>query len=326
MSRSAVRVRLKAPLLILVFYMNFCKFCNKEAKYQFKDGTWCCSKSFYSCPGYKKKLSEAAKKNWSEIKAKGYKTKADIPLEERNKHKAQEKSKNFATSATCAWCGRPSIKVFANGKGCCSEFVLQCPAIKKKISDTLLKLAQSPSYHHPNTSHPAWNKGLTDSTDSRVAKIHAILKAKYKNGELVSKYKGTHLPEETRKKISISRRKYLEKNPDQVPYLLSHSSKQSYPEKYFQELFEKEGIPLSFHKQIGLYQLDFYNENLMKYVEIDGGTHLLKKVKEKDERRDKELESLGWSGMRISWPEYYKLSFEERVEVVNRIKDFLKNP
>ena len=30
-------------------------------------------------------------------------------------------------------------------------------------------------------------------------------------------------------------KKYLMENPDKVPYLLNHSSKESYPEKYFTE-------------------------------------------------------------------------------------------
>ena len=41
---------------------------------------------------------------------------------------------------------------------------------------------------------------------------------------------------ETKEKISISRKKYLSEHPDQVPYLLNHYSKgESYPEKYFEK-------------------------------------------------------------------------------------------
>ena len=118
-------------------------------------------------------------------------------------------------------------------------------------------------------SHPAWNKGLTDETSEIVANAHKKLHERYASRELVSSWKGKHWSEEEKKKISETRKKYLQEHPDKVPYLLNHSSKMSYPEQYFMELFQQESIPLSFHKQVGIYQLDFYNEELKKYIEID---------------------------------------------------------
>ena len=43
--------------------------------------------------------------------------------------------------------------------------------------------------------------------------------------------------EESRKRISESRKRYIEEHPDQAPFKLNHSSKKSYPEKHFEELF-----------------------------------------------------------------------------------------
>lgn len=149
------------------------------------------------------------------------------------------------------------------------------------------------------------------------------LKQKYASGEIVSPQKGKAHTEEEKKKISESRKKYLQKHPDKVPYLLNHSSKVSYPEKYFKEVFEKEHIPLQYHKQVGYYQLDFYNESLMKYVEIDGGTHDLPKVQEIDKKRTEYLDSLGWTGFRIKWSDYQKLSSDDKNSVVQSIKEFL---
>jgi len=59
--------------------------------------------------------------------------------------------------------------------------------------------------------------------------------------------------DETKKKISETRIKYLKENPDKVPYLLNHSRNESYPEKYFNELFNKENIPVIKKYRIGLY-------------------------------------------------------------------------
>ena len=95
-------------------------------------------------------------------------------------------------------------------------------------------------------------------------------------------------------KISNSRKKYLNENPEKVPYLINHSSKESYPEKYFKELFIKENIPLKYHLQISKYELDFYNEDLKIDVEIDGDQHYLDaRIFNSDRDRDLYMNSLG---------------------------------
>ena len=131
------------------------------------------------------------------------------------------------------------------------------------------------------------------------------------------------LSENTKQKISQSRKQYLENNPDKIPFKLNHSSNQSYPEKYFEELFINENIDLKYHKQVGRYELDFYNENLMKYVEIDGEQHNLPYMIKHDKERDLYLQNLGWIGMRIKWSEYKKLSFEDKQNKINEIRLFL---
>jgi len=41
--------------------MNFCKFCNKEGKYQTSTGQWLCEPTSNSCPVVRKKNSESLK-------------------------------------------------------------------------------------------------------------------------------------------------------------------------------------------------------------------------------------------------------------------------
>ena len=159
--------------------MSICKYCGGEAKYQFKNGAWCCSETIYKCPGYKKLLSDAAKKNWDDLKSKGYHVKADIPIVER-------KDKQIEYDPTvCAWCGRPAIKVLKNGKGCCSEFMAQCPAVRELNSTANLKRTHLSGYKNPNaghnSSHPAWNKGKTKETDERLMKSSITRKARFKS-------------------------------------------------------------------------------------------------------------------------------------------------
>lgn len=134
----------------------------------------------------------------------------------------------------------------------------------------------------------------------------------------------THIPtDETKKKISESRKRYIEEHPDEIPFKLNHSSKKSYPEKYFEELFERECIPLKYHLQVGRYELDFYNEELMKYIEIDREQHFSDYMINHDAERNEFLLNLGWLGLRIRWSEYKVLSLSEKKSVINNIKLFM---
>ena len=121
---------------------------------------------------------------------------------------------------------------------------------------------------------------------------------------LANIWKGKKLPEEMKQKISNSYKIFLKENPNMVGFIRNHSSKKSYPEQYFEEIFNNENIPLYYHKQIDRYELDFYNEDLMKYVEIDGEQHYKGKMIEHDKERNQYLENFGWKGIRIRWSEF----------------------
>ena len=137
---------------------------------------------------------------------------------------------------------------------------------------------------------------------------------------------GIPLTEEHKKKISISMKKFFDKNSDKVPFKLNHSSKQSYPERYFQIIFKKEKINLVYHRQVKRYELDFSNIDKMKYVEIDGEQHYTSEyMKNHDIERTKFLSSLGWTGIRIRWKDYKKLSLEERKNKIEEIRKFIES-
>lgn len=134
------------------------------------------------------------------------------------------------------------------------------------------------------------------------------------------------LSDETKKKISESRIKYLKENPDKVPYKLNHSSKESYPEKYFSEVFEKENIKVERYYYIGLYELDFCIPEKKIDIEIDGDQHYDdKKVLESDKRRTIYLEDNGWDIIRIRWSDYNKLSHDEKLEFIKNLKKYVDN-
>ena len=105
----------------------------------------------------------------------------------------------------------------------------------------------------------------------------------------------------TKQKISQARIKYLNENPDKVPYLINHSSKKSYPEQIFEKALISANITgWKYAYQNGIYEYDFAWPEQKIDVEIDGSTHLSEKVKKIDERRDAFSISKGWTVLRFS--------------------------
>lgn len=150
-------------------------------------------------------------------------------------------------------------------------------------------------------------------------------KEKIKN-KLYSMSKGKTLSESTKNLISEARKKYLKDNPDKIPYLLNHSHKESYPEKYFKSIFEKEGIEFVKEYRVGTYHLDFAILEYKIDIEIDGDQHYLdKKIIESDLKRNNFLEENGWDILRIKWSDYKKLSKDEKYKYISDIKEYINN-
>ena len=96
------------------------------------------------------------------------------------------------------------------------------------------------------------------------------------------------------------RKKYLDNNPGNIPYLLNHSSKESYPEKIFRNELERRKIEgWEQEYPIKRYSLDFAFVDKKIDVEIDGETHNNKQVILKDLERDKILSLEGWKIIRF---------------------------
>jgi very-short-patch-repair endonuclease len=123
---------------------------------------------------------------------------------------------------------------------------------------------------------------------------------KNRNEKLSNIGKNKRLSDETKKKISTSRKKFLDENPGSIPYLLNHSSKESYPEKLFRLKLEKENI-IGWIQEYPIlrYSLDFAFIDKKINIEIDGGTHKINTVLKKDMERDLILKEMGWKIIRI---------------------------
>lgn len=168
-----------------------------------------------------------------------------------------------------------------------------------------------------------WNKGLTSETDERVAQQKASLNKFYESHQGV--WAGKTLPENMKKKIGKGVKQFLIENPDMVPYKRNHSSKESYPEEYFSKLFQQEGIELVKQFPVHSYHLDFCDPDKKIAIEIDGDQHYLDlKIVEHDKIRNKFLEDNGWTIFRIKWSDYKKMTYSEKEQVVQKIKQLLK--
>ena len=132
--------------------------------------------------------------------------------------------------------------------------------------------------------------------------------------------------EESKKKISESRKKYLIKNPDKVPYLLNHSSKgESYPEKYFDKIF-KNKFEYKRYLPINLYHIDIAVINKKIAIEIDGDQHYLdNKIIESDKRKNKFLIEDGWDIIRIKWSDYQKMNRFEKENYISQLIKYIYN-
>lgn len=168
-----------------------------------------------------------------------------------------------------------------------------------------------------------WNKGLTKDMDERVNRQSKSLSTYYQTHPGV--WTGKKHTEEEKKNIGIGVKKFLENNPNMVPYLRNHASKESYPEKYFTEQFLQRGFILEKQYSVGSYHLDFCDIECKVDIEIDGEQHYLdKRIIEHDIKRNKYLEEHGWIVFRIRWSQYQKMNDKEKESVFEQIQNLLK--
>ena len=87
-----------------------------------------------------------------------------------------------------------------------------------------------------------------------------------------------------------------------------HSSKPSYPEKFFMKVIKNNFIDIHYKYNLMFYQykLDFAWPHKKLCIEIDGSQHERnEKQKESDRRKDQKLQLNGWKVLRIRWIDMY---------------------
>lgn len=126
--------------------------------------------------------------------------------------------------------------------------------------------------------------------------------------------------EESKKIMREKRLEFMKNNPDKTAWRLSNVS---YPEKLFIGYVESNGLDKKYsivrEYSVFPYFIDFAFVNQMVAIEIDGSQHLLLERKERDDKKDKLLNNLGWFVVRISEKEI-KINIEN---VFNKIISIL---
>lgn len=233
-------------------------------------------------------------------------------MEKNCRYKVSREQSNAYGNWICPFCNN----VFRTRR-LLSEHKKLCDLYKNKIVQKYIIDENGKRKLAPGCN--AWNKGLKKETDERVKQHGETLSEGYKSGRLVNANTGTHHSDEHKKKISEGRKKYLNEHPDKVPYLINHHSKgDSYPEKYFKEVFDNENVEYKQNYYQSGYFLDFAWPDKKLYLEVDGEQHYRdKRIVEHDKKRTQKLLEDGWTCLiRIRWSEYKGLNESQQKEFV----------
>jgi very-short-patch-repair endonuclease len=128
--------------------------------------------------------------------------------------------------------------------------------------------------------------------------------------------------EESKKIMREKRLEFMKNNPDKTAWRLSNVS---YPEKLFIEYVESNGLDKKYsivrEYSVFPYFIDFAFVNQMVAIEIDGSQHLLPERKERDDKKDKLLNELGWLVIRVSEKEIKTNIGETFNQILSILKD-----
>jgi len=128
--------------------------------------------------------------------------------------------------------------------------------------------------------------------------------------------------EKSKKIMREKRLEFMKNNPDKTAWRLSNVS---YPEKLFIEYVESNNLDKKYsivrEYSVFPYFIDFAFVNQMVAIEIDGSQHLLPERKERDDKKDKLLNELGWLVIRVSEKEIKTNIGETFNQILSILKD-----
>lgn len=128
--------------------------------------------------------------------------------------------------------------------------------------------------------------------------------------------KGHKTSEETKKKLSLAlKNAYKNKSI----WRTSIEKRKSYAEQYFDNIFPE--AEQNYH--VDRFFLDLAWVDKKCYLEVDGEQHYENnELRERDVKRGEILKNLGWTLIcRVRWSLFSKLLIDEKIKIINQIKD-----
>lgn len=153
----------------------------------------------------------------------------------------------------------------------------------------------------------SWNKGKTKYTDERILKCSQEYTRKVKLGEIKLYFKGRHLSEEHKKKISEGMKLAHKENRAHNIGTCRRNCEHSWPEKWFIQVLHnefglEENIDYFTEFVFERYSLDFAWPDKKFCIEIDGEEHeRFEECVQRDKRKNRALKQAGWDLIRIKW-------------------------
>ena len=191
----------------------------------------------------------------------------------------------------CKICGRNLDKV--NLK----QHIKKCEKLSV-IKDEIVRLYVDESYSVKDLrkKFKIQSEDIKDILGNKVRSSSEAIKLAHK--KYPENYKHT---EESKKIMREKRLEFMKNNPEKTAWRLSNVS---YPEKLCIEYIEKNSLDKKYsivrEYSVFPYFIDFAFVNETVAVEIDGSQHLLPERKERDDKKDKLLNDLGWLVIRVS--------------------------
>ena len=244
---------------------NVCHFCGGVANY-LVGNKFLCSDNFSRCPAIREKASKSLTGfTFDAPKKVCPKCNKDISNSNFGRHVAicgrvNEKRIDIPADFICVKCGKQlSSKNSYRGHWVHAH----TDASKKRVAAIRPRIDSGELV--------CWCKGKTKKNSSSVLKFSNTLRANYKSGKIKPTWLGRHLPESTRKKLSISRKKYLLENPTKHPnYLVSNNrSKMTYPEELVFNYLSDNFYVFHHNVKIDKYWADFVID-CKTVIEVDG--------------------------------------------------------
>jgi len=192
----------------------------------------------------------------------------------------------------CKICGRKLDNV-----GNLKQHIKKCEKLSV-IKDELIKLYVDESYSVKDLrkKFKIQSDDIKDILGNKVRSSSEAIKLAHK--KYPENFKHT---EESKKIMREKRLEFMKNNPEKTAWRLSNVS---YPEKLCIEYIEKNSLDKKYsivrEYSVFPYFIDFAFVNEMVAIEIDGSQHLLPERKERDDKKDKLLNDLGWLVIRVS--------------------------